>query len=317
MPDDPTNDQSGHNQNNALEGNWYDNFVGDNTELAESLSKYETFDDYNKAFSEAANRDWRAEIAGDDEKFRSTLDRFESPGAFGNSFREAQQKIRSGQLKADMPEDATEEQIKEYRRANNIPLEADGYLKDLPEGLVIGEEDKDIVAGFVEQLHNKNASPEIVHEALRWYNEFAENTQAQMSEIDSQHRQEAINELQGEWSGDYTTNMNLINGMLRAELSEEDREALTNGRYGDGRGFFNSPGVLKLFGKLARMYNPHGKPLPNDVTALQATEDEITEIEALMGDRSSKYYKGPEAEKLQARIRELYEIRSRAQENAA
>lgn len=314
MPDDPTNDPSGHNQNNALDGNWYDNFVGDNTELAESLSKYETFDDYNKAFSEAANRDWRADIAGDDEKFRATLDRFETPSAFGNSFREAQQKIRSGQLKADLPEDATEEQIKEYRRANNIPLEAEGYLKDLPEGLVIGEEDKDIVAGFVEQLHGKNASPEIVHEALRWYNDFAEQTQAEMGEIDSSQRQEAINQLQGEWGGDYTTNMNLITGMLNAELSEEDREALTGGRYADGRAFFNAPGVLKFFGKLARIYNPHGKPLPNDVTALQATEDEIAEIENVMKTDRKRYN---EDQKMQARLRELYEVRLRSQKDDA
>lgn len=308
---DPSNDLANDpGNNNALDGNWYDNLVGDNTELAESLSKYESFDDYNKAFSEAANRDWRAEVAGDDEKFRSTLDRFESPAAFGNSFREAQQKIRSGQLKADLPEDATEDQIKEYRRANNIPLEADGYLKDLPEGLVIGEEDKEIVQGFVEQLHGVNASPDIVHKALEWYNGFAEQTQSEMAEIDTQQKGEAIASLQEAWGSDYTTNMNLINGMLSAVFGKEAAENLIGGRYGDGKMFFNDPAVVQGMAQLARLHNPHGKVLPNDVTAQQATEDEIAEIEKFMRTNRAEYNADT---KMQNRLLELYEIRLKYQ----
>lgn len=309
-PEDLNNDPGDPGQQNALEGNWYDPLVGEDTARAELFSQYESPDKFIEDYSAIKNRDWRKEIAGDDEKFRSTLDRFESPAAFGNSFREAQQKIRSGQLKADLPPDATEDQIKEYRRANNIPLEPDGYLKDLPEGLVIGEEDKQIVQNFIEKLHGKNASPEIVHEALSWYNEFAEQTQNEMAQIDTQHKSEAIAELQSVWGSDYTTNMNLINGMLKGVFGEEALENLTNGRYGDGKGFFNDPNVMKGMAQLARLYNPHGKPLPNDVTALQATEDEIAEIENVMKTDRKRYNSDV---KMQTRLRELYDIRLRSQ----
>lgn len=309
-PEDLNNDPAGNGHQSALEGNWYDPLVGDDTNRAELFSQYESVDKFVEDYSAIKNRDWRAEIAGNDEKFRSTLDRFDSPQAFGNSFREAQQKIRSGQLKSDLPEDATDDQIKEWRRANNIPLEPDGYLKDLPDGLVIGEEDKEIVAGFVEKLHGKNASPEIVHEALRWYNDFAEQTQNEMAEIDTTQRQETINQLKGDWGADFTTNMNLINSMLDAVFGKEAREKLVDGRYGNGAMFFNDPDVLKGFSQLARLHNPHGKPLPNDMTALQATEDEIAEIENVMKTDRKRYN---EDAKMQARLRELYDIRLRAQ----
>jgi len=308
--DDLNNDPNDQSQNNALEGNWYDSLVGEDEGRKELLSQFESPDDFIKDYSEAKNRDWRAEIAGDDEKFRSTLDRFDSPQSFGNSFREAQQKIRSGQLREELPEDATEDQIREYRRANNIPLEPDGYLKDLPEGLVIGEDDKEIVANFVERLHGKNASPELVHEALGWYNDFAEQTQAEMAEVDTEHKGEAIAALQEAWGSDYTTNMNLINGMLKSVFGEEAAEQLIGGRYGDGKMFFNDPIVLQGMAKLARLHNPHGKPIPNDMTALQATEDEIAEIENVMRTDRKRYN---EDQKMQNRLRELYEIRLAAQ----
>ena len=225
------------------------------------------------------------------------------------------QKIRSGQLQEPLPEDATEDQIKEYRRANNIPLEPEGYLKDLPEGLVIGDEDKAIVEDVVARMHGKNASPEIVHEMLGWYNDFAEQTQAEMAEIDTQQQQETLTELKDKWGADYTNNMNLINGMLKSVFGQEALDNLTNGRYGDGRGFFNDPKIMEGMATLARLHNPHGKPIPNDVTALQATEDEIAEIEKFMRTNRADYNKD---EKMQARLLELYDIRLRAKgEDAA
>ena len=125
ITDDGNNDDPG--QTNPLSENWYDSFAGDDPDRREALGKFESFDDFFADYNSAKNADWRDPIAGDDEKFKAQLKRYADPASFGNAHREAVQKIRSGQLKEELPADATEEQIKEYRRANNIPLEPTGW----------------------------------------------------------------------------------------------------------------------------------------------------------------------------------------------
>ena len=46
-------------------------------------------------------------------------------------------------------------------------------------------------------------------------------------------------------------------------------------------------------------------------------EAELTDMRKLMADPNSKYYKGPEAEKLQARYRDLIDADSKMKQKAA
>ena len=128
-------------QQNPVQGNWYDEYAGEDEARIEQLSQFDSFDAFLEDYNGLKSADWRDAIAGDDPKFKSKLDRYSEPGDFGSSYREMEQKLRAGQMQPTLKEDATDEEIKEFRRQNGIPLEAEGYLKDLPEGLVIGEDD--------------------------------------------------------------------------------------------------------------------------------------------------------------------------------
>lgn len=295
------------------EGHWAESLVGDNAERLEALKSFETPDAFFNAYDEAANKDWRKEIAGDDDKFLSNLQRFENPVAFGNSFREAQQTIRSGQLQKPLAEGATEEDIKAYREANGIPLEPAGYLQNLPEGLVIGEDDKEILGDFMGVLHSKNVAPDVAHEIIGWYNQFAENEQAALAEMDEQQLQETTDQLRQDWGSDYRANINLVNGLLSSTFGEEAAKQLINGRFGDGRAFMNDPAVLQGLAALARKVNPVAQLTGNQGDPTMALNDEISQLEKYMRENRTAYNSD---EKAQARLRELYEIRIQ-QGNAA
>ena len=255
---DPTIDdpgqQSDPGQQNAVTDHWYDSFAGDDPARQEQLSKFDSFDSFLEDYNAAKNADWRDGIAGDDDKFKSTLQRFSTPQDFGNSYREAQQKIRSGQLRPELPEDASEEQIKEYRQANNIPIEVEGYLENLPDGLVVGDEDKEIMLDFLGAMHEVNAPKAVADKMVAWYNDFEQRQQDAIAELDAEQAREATDMLRDSengWGNDFRTNMNLINSVLETHFGEEAKAQLLNGRYQDGRGFFNDPNVLKGLASLA------------------------------------------------------------------
>jgi hypothetical protein len=304
---------TGGEQINVVEGNWYDDFAGDDQTRVEQLSKFDSFDAFLEDYNGTKNRDWRAEIAGDDEKFLSKLQRFDSPAAFGSTYREAEQKIRSGDIGPAKPgPDASEDEIKEYRRELGLPLEAEGYLKDLPEGLVIGEDDKEIVGKFLETMHEANAPKEYVHQTLQFYNELEEQMQETLVEADTYHKQEAEDALREVWGGDFRANLNVINSLFDAHMSKEAKEELLNGRYADGRGFMNNPEILQFFAEIGRKINPLSTILPRGEDDIKGLEAEIAEIEKFMQTNRADYNKD---QKMQDRLLQLYQMRLDYQRN--
>ena len=287
-------------------GEWKEVLAGDNKDYLEVLSEYESPDQFLQEFQSARNQDWRDPIAGDDLKFKSQLERFKSPADFGNAFRESQQKIRSGQFREPLGPDATEQDIAAYRQQNGIPSDPNGYLDNLPENLVVGEDDKEIMGDFMSALHEVNAPPEVAHKAIEWYNQFAEQQQEQLAEMDSSHHQESEDYLRREWGGDYRQNVNLISAFIEKTFPAEVKDSLLNARDPSGRAIMNIPGVMESFAEMARA-NLHPMALPGQTNdPRQTVEDEISEIEDVMKNDRARYNKD---EKMQERLRELYRIR--------
>jgi hypothetical protein len=290
------------------EEHWSQGVLGEDHKFTDdqvtAMQGFESFGDFHKA-GEAA-QDWRRGIAGDDDKYYADLQRFGTPQDYGNSFREAQQTIRSGNLKAALGPDATEEDVSAYREANGIPSEIAGYLKDMPEGLVLGENDKDIFEDYLTKIHGINATPEIAHATLEWYNGFAEQQQEMQSELDSDHSEAATTELRETWGADYRANINLIGGLLESTFGSEAKDQIMNGRYGDGKAFLNDPNVLKGFADMARKLNPVMQLTPPGHDASQTMNDEIAELEKFMSEHRTEYNKDVGK---QERLRQLYQIR--------
>ena len=241
--------------------------------------------------------DWRQKLAGDDEKAAKAIARFKSPQDLWKSFSDAQAKIRSGEVKATLPKDATEEQIAEYRKSNGIPDKAEGYLENLPNGLVIGDEDKELALSYLERVHGKNASPEIAHEALNWYYEVQEQQIAERSEQDKAYRTEAEDELRAEWGNEYRVNINSIKAFLDS-APEGLSDLLSGARLSDGTPLAVNPQAMRWLLGMANEANPAGFVAPsNGASQIDSVNSEIANIEKMMREDRKSYDKNPEIQK--------------------
>lgn len=290
------------------EEHWSTGVIGEDHGFSDdqitAMQGFESFNDFHAA-GEAAN-DWRRGIAGDDDKYYADLQRFNTPQDYGNSFREAQQTIRSGNLKAALKDDATEEDVTAYREANGIPAEAAGYMENLPDGLVLGDNDKEIFGNFAESLHAVNAPPEIAHAALEWYNGFAEQQQAAQADLDGEQMAVATQELREAWGSDYRANINLVGGLIESTFGSEAKDQLLNGRFQDGKAFLNDPKIMQGFAEIARKINPVMQLTPPGHDSQQSLNDEIAELEKFMTEHRTEYNKDVGK---QERLRQLYQIR--------
>lgn len=103
---------------------------------------------------------WRDMMAGGDEKFRKQLERYQSPADVGKKGRELEAKLSSGEYRRDLPRDATPEQLAEWKRERGLPEGVEGYLDNLmlPDGVVLGENDKPVASGFAEAAFRNNVT---------------------------------------------------------------------------------------------------------------------------------------------------------------
>lgn len=257
--------------------------------------------------------DWRTKLSKDDEKLGKRLERFKSPGDIVKSWLSAEQKISSGEFKAELPKDATEEQITEYRNANGIPQEPTGYLDSLGDGLVVGEEDKEKFGSFLETAHAANMPPAYVNAALAWYNEEQEATATAVIESDKQYARESEDSLRAEWGPEYRANVNTVKSFLDTAPVAEDGTSFTDllmgARLADGTAFGSNPAALKWILGMAGEINPAGFISPGEAkTQAQGVEDEINKINEIMRTDRKKYDKDPA---MQARYLQLLDAQEK------
>ncbi|ENO16944.1 hypothetical protein J057_01695 [Marinobacter nanhaiticus D15-8W] len=75
--------------------------------------------------------DWRAQLAGEDEKLAKKLDRFNSISDVVKWAQNLEKKMSSGEFSRKLPEDATEEDIKQWRLENGVPESPEKYASML------------------------------------------------------------------------------------------------------------------------------------------------------------------------------------------
>lgn len=257
--------------------------------------------------------DWRKVMAGTDEKLLQRLERFTDPKAMAQAIREQDLLISKGTLKAGLPENATPEQIVEFRKANNLPATPDEYEITLPEGMVLGEIDKPIVAAVKASAHAAFAPPAILQNIVTSY--YAEIEKENQAEI---VRQRAIKDattahLKGLWGNQFETMRNLIVNMMEG-APEEVKDNLLYGETMDGTLICNHAPILEWLGQIALKINPLAVAFPGAGAAgIQNLEREIAELEAKM-----KNYHAWQADKAgQERLMTLYRAREAFQNKTA
>lgn len=255
------------------------------------------------------SENWRELYAGEDAKMLARLQRYTTPKAAIDAMVAAQNRISSGELRAPLPATPTAEQVAEFRQQNGIPEKPEGYFEKLPDGLVIGADDKPMFESFAKGLHALNAPPQIAQYAVKWYNDFQEQQAARISENDTSQKATAEDTLRAEWGADYRANIGHISNFLKS-APEGVADLVSNARGSDGKAILNDPKVVQWFASVAREMNPVGT-IVGSGDSMKTVEGRMGELTKLMGNQSSEYWKGPTAEKLQAEFRDLVDAQGR------
>ena len=250
--------------------------------------------------------DWREQLAGGDEAFLKQLKRYASPANYAKAGFEAQQRIRSGAAKEPLPENASPEQLGAWRKENGIPETPDGYKIEPGDGLVFGEADKPMLEAFSKFAHERNWTPQQVNQGAAFVAQLGEQQRAAMDQADKSFRMEAQDALQQEWGREFRPNLQNIRNIVERHGEPGFADALMGARSPDGKLLGDNPAFLRLLNTFAREINPLGTVVPAGTQdAGKAASEELAALRAEMGDHSSGYWRGPEAEKKQARYREL------------
>ena len=258
--------------------------------------------------------DWataRARIAKGDEKLEKRLARYTSVDSLAEALIQAQNKIASGSLKSALPKDATPEQLAEWRTENGIPEAPEAYDLTLPDGLVIGEADKPIVDEYAKQAHSLNLTPEQVKGNLAWYFQEQERQIEAQNQADYEARISGEEALREVWGSESKLNKNLIKGLIESAPAGVP-DQLLGARLADGTPLGSHPDTLRWLADLARQINPVATVVPGSGSnASQAIDSELETIQDLMKDRTSKYWKGEGANKMQERYRQLISVKQK------
>jgi hypothetical protein len=211
------------------------------------------------------------------------LDRVSDIGVLTKNYLSGQEKIRSGMVSTGLPDDATPDQLADYRTANGIPETAEAYELQLDEGLVLGEEDNRIFKGVFDVAHGLNlpgTAMSALTNALLTGRQVEADAAVAQDGVDNQLTNQQLKEA---WGGDFERNNNSVKGLI-AKLPESIRQSFMDARLPDGRAVFNSPEIMVAMAEWAMAIDPAATVVPNSANAVQAMNDEIKALEARMGD---------------------------------
>lgn len=257
---------------------------------------------------EGLGEDWRQQLVsgagydGDDATKRMTqMERFIDPGAMVKSLFDAQDKIRKGEMSSGLPENATDEQVADWRKANDIPATAADYNLALDQGLVLGEDDQRIMELVYQVGHAENISNTAMSKLVNAQLAGRAIEMQAMLQKDTVQQQEAAAIMKTTWGGDFERNKNMMVNLVQT-MPEATAQGFFDARTPDGVNIFNSPEFMTWFADIAYRLNPAGAVVPGSNNPVQAITDEIADIESRMG--TDEYSKEDEK-----RVLELYTAR--------
>lgn len=252
-------------------------------------------------------KDWRAFLSDGDADALKFLGRYQSAGSAMKGFKKLNDEFKSGKFIKPLDENSTDEEKAAFRTAMDVPDKPEAYTEKLPDGLVIGPDDKPLVDQFVKSMHEANAPKGVVHAALSAYYDIVDAQVEAEDTANKQARQVTEDALRDEWGGDYRRNTNVLKGFIDA-MPDGLGDVILGARV-DGVQLLNNPTMVKWLMDQALRENPLATVVPGaGANSANAIADEIAAIEKTMREDRKSYTAD---EKMQARYRELLDARDR------
>lgn len=253
---------------------------------------------------------WRDLMAAGDDAFRKQLDRVSSPLDIAKNYRELERKKSSAPAPAPtLPENATAEQVAEYRKAVGLPESPDKYEIKLPEGFQFGEKDKPYVDMYLKTMHDRNLPTEAVNAGLNAYAAILEKQATEYVQRDMSDKRAFEDQMRSEWGNEYRTNVNIVENFISSAPADIG-EMIVHGRGPDGRALLNNPEFVKWINTMAREINPAATVVPSGGDMVKTID---AELQALDDYRRANLNNGRwhNDDARRARHRELLEAKSK------
>lgn len=256
---------------------------------------------------------WRDKMAvnekGEPDKTAlNVLKRYSSPTEFAKAFMNLKLAQSRGEFKNPLPDDASPEQVTQWRKENGIPDAPDKYEIKLSDGMIPGEADKPILNAVLAAAHGQNLKPSQLNAVVDAFYKAQDEDRSQKLAAAKAYTEETVEALRAEWGGEYKSNVNAVNNLL-STLPGDAGTAIMSAMDQEGRPLASHPGFIKWLNSIVREINPHHSVVAAGTSNPgQAITDEIATIQKRMNEDYPGYMKD---QAMQARYRELLEVQEK------
>lgn len=257
--------------------------------------------------------DWRVRMADGDEAFLKQLRRYASEKNFGKAHKDAIKELRTKRAGVSLPDNASEEEVAEYRKAAGIPETPDGYQITLPNAEQASDADKEVLSAILETAHKTNTPPANLKAIADIYFAKQQEFAARQAEEAKRSAAETIRTLRSEWSREWDLNMRVMDDTLDQYTGNRGGE-LASLRLANGQPLATHELFARFVVNAGRELAPAavleyggsgsgGKPI----------EEQIEEGLAVMNTDPNKYFSDAHQKKMAALYEAQEKLRSRGQ----
>lgn len=268
--------------------------------------------------------DWKERVAkhhsaGDEKAYKREMKRLErlSPETLYGSYRALEARFDQGGLIKVPGKDASDEDVAAFRKAMGYKDNPEDYIKDikLENGAVIGEADKPVLMGVIEQINNARSPQEAINNLTNWYYGQEEENAAKLDDFDDEFKTNSVTELKEEWGGAFKRNVNAVSLAFQDAPGGSDIKnekslmaRIMGGRMTDGSKIGDNPDALRWLNSISQQLYPREVLTDYSSGTGKSVEDQIKEIETTMRNDRRAYNKDTE---MQARYLELLDAREK------
>ena len=222
---------------------------------------------------------WYDDIS--DDKSREFASRFASKSDLAKTALNFRQKLSNA---VTLPgENASEEDIADFRTKMGVPGEAQGYKlhisENIPDYLRPEEGDKGFEK-FKEAMHKTNARPDVAQAAVDWFFETATGVHEQQVQALTKYRADNTELLKKEWGNDYDKNMALAKSFITQFGDSDLNDSIKNLNPDAPEGSIEhlDPPVLRMFANAGRRIGEDALHIGPSDQEKQTINEQVSDI---------------------------------------
>lgn len=256
---------------------------------------------------------WREQLAGDDKSALKSLTRYKAPQDMWKAHQQQTRSISERGL-ARPKEGSSDEEFATWRKDNDIPSSKEDFQIELADGRTLGDDDKPIADSLMAYSVEKdlNLTQSQMNGLFDWYfSGLLEQSANAVIDADDQLKADTLTILTEAWGQDYRGNIS------RGELVFKDADPdfmdmMLTARDSQNRIISQTHLFKQEMARLGRIQYPADIPIGGDINAsIKDLTSRRSELEKMMGDPRSDYWKGAASAGLQSEYRDIIDSQTR------